>query len=45
MANRADLRILIFGNSVRTDEYSLARHRAIFDAFAGPKQEFGAAYA
>jgi adenylate kinase family enzyme len=24
----------------RDDEYSLARHRALFDAFAGPKQEF-----
>jgi adenylate kinase family enzyme len=26
--------------STRTDEYSLARHRAIFDAFPGPKREF-----
>lgn len=24
----------------RQDEFSLARHRAIFDAFAGPKQEY-----
>jgi adenylate kinase family enzyme len=24
----------------RTDEYSLARHRAIFDGFAGPKREY-----
>ena len=26
----------------REDEYGLARHRAIFDAFAGPKKEYGA---
>ena len=26
----------------RTDEYSLARHRAIFDGFAGAKREYGA---
>lgn len=24
----------------RTDEYSLARHRSLFDAFPGPKREF-----
>jgi adenylate kinase family enzyme len=26
----------------RADEYGLARHRAIFDAFPGPKREIGA---
>jgi hypothetical protein len=26
----------------RADEYGLARHRAIFDAFRGPKREIGA---
>lgn len=26
----------------RTDEYSLLRHRALFDEFEGPKQEFAA---
>jgi hypothetical protein len=25
----------------RGDEFSLARHRALFDGFAGPKREFG----
>ena len=25
---------------VRTDEFSLQRHRALFDSFPGPKQEF-----
>lgn len=25
----------------RTDEYSLLRHRALFDSFEGPKKEFG----
>jgi hypothetical protein len=25
---------------MRSDEYSLARHREIFDRFPGPKQEF-----
>jgi len=24
----------------RDDEYGLARHRAIFDGFAGPKREY-----
>ncbi|MFL5386928.1 MAG: hypothetical protein ACJ8GN_30915 [Longimicrobiaceae bacterium] len=26
----------------RGDEYDLARHRAIFDGFSGPKREYGA---
>jgi adenylate kinase family enzyme len=30
----------IRGYETRQDEYSLARHRAIFDAFAGPKREY-----
>jgi hypothetical protein len=28
------------GYETRTDEYGLARHRAIYEAFAGPKKEY-----
>jgi hypothetical protein len=27
--------------ATRDDEFGLARHRAIFDGFAGPKREYG----
>lgn len=39
-ANLANLIAWVAAYETRDDEYGLRRHRALFDAFQGPKQEF-----